>query len=78
MLYTRADFPHDNWWVQATFSFSDGSTEVVSMDKKVREPHVFDISRKNIRWIKLGNLIKADDPSPFPALVQIEVYGTEG
>lgn len=77
VLYTRADFPHDNWWVQATFSFSDGSCEVVNMEKKVQEPHVFDISRKNIRWIKLGNLIKADDPSPFPALVQIEVYGTE-
>ena len=47
------------------------------MDKKVAEPHVFNIEKKNIRWIKLGKLIKADDPSPFPALTQIEVYGTE-
>ena len=47
------------------------------MDKKVQEPHVFEIRKKGIEWIKLGNLIKADDPSPFPALTQIEVYGTE-
>jgi len=77
VLYTRADFPHDNWWVEATFTFSDGSSEVVKMDKKVAEPHVFNIEKKNIRWIKLEKLIKADDPSPFPALTQIEVYGTE-
>ena len=77
VLYTRADFPHDNWWTKATFEFSDGSSETVTMGKKVQEPHEFDIARKNIRWIKLGKLVKADDPSPFPALVQIEVYGNE-
>lgn len=74
VLYTRADFPHDNWWEKATFTFSDGTTEVVSM-KKSYEPHRFAIERKNITWIKLDQLIKADDPSPFPALTQIEVYG---
>ena len=26
---------------------------------------------------RLHDLIKADDPSPFPALTQIEVYGKE-
>jgi hypothetical protein len=75
VLYTRADFPHDNYWVEGTFSFSDGSSECVKMEKKIAQPHVFRIEKKNIRWLKLGNLIKADDPSPFPALTQIEVYG---
>lgn len=74
ILYTRADFPHDNWWVEATLTFSDGTSEVVKMEKSV-ESHSFSISRKGITWIKLGQLIKADDPSPFPALTQIEVYG---
>ncbi len=74
-LYTRADFPHDNWWVCATFTFSDGSSETVSMDRKCGEPHIFHIEKKGITWIKLGNLIKSDDPSPFPALTQIEVFG---
>lgn len=74
VLYTRADFPHDNWWVQATITFSDGSKEVVKMEKSVK-PHVFAMEKKGITWLKLSDLIKADDPSPFPALTQIEVYG---
>lgn len=77
VLYTRADFPHDNWWVKGTLSFSDGTTEEITLDKKVQEPQSFAITRKGITWISLGSLIKADDPSPFPALTQIEVYGTE-
>ena len=32
---------------------------------------------KNTTSLKLSKLIKADDPSPFPALIQLEVYGTE-
>ena len=45
--------------------------------EKSYEPHNLDITRKGITWLKFGNLIKADDPSPFPALTQIEVYGTD-
>jgi len=74
VLYTRADFPHDNWWVKATIVFSDGTEEVVEMEKSVA-PHVFQIRKTGITWLKLKDLIKADDPSPFPALSQIEVYG---
>ena len=76
VLYTRADFPHDNWWVKATLTFSDGTSQVVDMEKSV-ECHTFAIEKKGITWVKLGQLIKADDPSPFPALTQIEIYGTE-
>lgn len=76
VLYTRADFPHDNWWIQADAVFSDGSTEVLHMEKSV-EPHSFSIAKKRISWLQLSRLIKADDPSPFPALTQLEAYGTE-
>lgn len=76
ILYLRADFPHDNWWEKVTFTFSDGSKEVVELEKS-REPHVLQIKKKGIIWLKFGELIKADDPSPFPALTQIEVYGVE-
>lgn len=75
VLYTRADFPHDNWWIRATLTFSDGTSEVVEMEKSVK-PHSFRIEKKGVTWLKIGELIKADDPSPFPALSQIEVYGT--
>ncbi len=76
VLYTRADFPHDNWWVEGTFTFSDGSQERFNLEKSC-EPHRLSIARSGITWLKLGRLIKADDPSPFPALTQIEVYGTD-
>lgn len=76
VLYTRADFPHDNWWTSVTFTFSDGTEETVSLEKSSK-PHILSIERKGIKWLKFGKLIKADDPSLFPALTQIEVYGTE-
>ena len=70
----RADFPHDSWWTQGTVSFSDGTSEVVELGKRA-EPQCFPIKRQGITWLKVGQLIKADDPSPFPALTQIEAFG---
>lgn len=75
ILYTRADFPHDNWWTQATLTFSDGSTLVCELTK-TRFAQVIPFEKKQITWVEISNLIKADDPSPFPALSQLEVYGT--
>ena len=74
VLYTRADFPHDNWWRQVTLTFSDGTSIDWELEKSSL-PHVLPMEKKNVTWVKLSNLIKADDPSPFPALSQIEVYG---
>lgn len=76
VLFIRADFPHDSWWTEATLRFSDG-TKIVWHLEKNRFGQVLTFPKKRIRWIKLGDLIKADDPSPFPALTQLEVYGTE-
>lgn len=78
VLVTRADFPHDNYWKKVTFNFSDGSEYVVEMEKS-SEPHFITLPEtKQVEWIKLGTLIKDEnDPSPFPALTQWEVYGTE-
>lgn len=75
-LTTRADFPHDSWWTQATFTFSDGSSIDFPMEKS-EEAHVCTFETKKISWLTVDKLIKADDPSPFPALSQIEVYGTD-
>lgn len=74
VLYTRSDFPHDNWWTQVDLSFSDG-TQITWDLEKSSLPHVLTFEKKQVTWLKLGNLIKAQDPSPFPALSQIEVYG---
>ncbi len=74
LLYTRADFPHDNWWESVTFSFSDGEKLVTKLHKS-SDCHEILFKKKKTDSITLSDLIKADDPSPFPALTQIEVYG---
>lgn len=74
ILYTRADFPHDSWWTQATITFSDNSEMVVDMQKSTA-PHEFTFSPIKTSKVTLSKLIKADDESPFPALSQIEIYG---
>ncbi len=76
VLYTRSDFPHDNWWKQVGLTFSDGSSEDFPLEKSSRA-HVLSFQEKEIQWLEFGRLIKADDPSPFPALTQIEVYGRD-
>ncbi len=75
-LVTRADFPHDSWWTQATFTFSDASTLDFAMEKS-SGVQTCRFAPKTVRWLTIGNLVKADDPSPFPALTQLAVYGTE-
>lgn len=75
-LTLRADFPHDSWWIQATVRFSDGSTEVLNLEKTAA-PQIFAISPRTVTSLMLCELKKADDPSPFPALTQIEAWGTE-
>ena len=74
VLYTRADFPHDSWWTQVTLTFSDGTSVDWPMEKSVL-PHSLPLAGKRTTSVNLSRLIKADDPSPFPALTQIEVYG---
>ncbi|UYJ34178.1 MAG: carbohydrate-binding protein [Oscillospiraceae bacterium] len=76
-LTLRADFPHDSWWTSATVTFSDDSTEVLSLGKSC-QPQRFPIKPRCVEWLRLEQLIKANDDSPFPALTQIEAWGTEG
>ena len=73
VIYSRADFPHDSWWPQMTVRFSDGSEEKLSLEK-TGQAQMFSI-QKEIQWLEICDLIKADDPSPFPALTQVQVYG---
>lgn len=76
VLYLRADFPHDSYWQQVTLEYSDGTQQVVELDKSDKGQTV-EVGGKQVEWVKLHELIQADDPSPFPALTQLEVYGTE-
>lgn len=75
-LTLRADFPHDNWWNSITVEFSDGSREVLSPERLER-PQAFPIQTRTVEWLVLKELKMADKESEFPALTQLEVYGTE-
>lgn len=73
-LYLRADFPHDAWWKEAGISFSDGSELTISL-QKTGTAQRFEIAPRRVEWLRLHSLIKAEDPSPFPALSQLEAWG---
>lgn len=73
-LTLRADYPHDSWWTSVTVEFSDGSQEVLSLQKSPLT-QAFPITARTVTSLTLCKLIKADDPSPFPALTQLEAWG---
>lgn len=75
-LTLRADYPHDNYWTQATLEFSDGSREVMHLTDS-RAPQSLKFAPKTVEWLVLKELIRAEGPSPFPALTQIEAWGVE-
>ena len=76
VFYNRADFPHDAWWTEGTVTFSDGSSVTLPFVKK-DGAQGFSVEKKGVTSLTISHLIKADDPSPFPALVQIEAWGRE-
>ncbi len=43
--------------------------------EKSAKPHEVTFEEKQITWLEMHDMKKSDDPSPFPALSQIEVYG---
>ena len=79
MLVLRADFPHDTWWQQAKLTCSDGFGLTVHLEK-TGVPQRFSLGEggRDIEWIRLSDMVKADDPAEFPALTQLIVMGTLG
>ncbi|MFN7027462.1 MAG: carbohydrate-binding protein, partial [Pseudorhizobium sp.] len=76
VLYLRADFPHDAWWENASIACSNGHAACLSLVKS-GGAQTFALGEQTVEWIRLHSLVKAADPSPFPALTQIEVWGRE-
>lgn len=76
-LYLRADFPHDAYWIQGTVLLDDGF-ELTFPLEGIDGAQEIDLGGKHrIRSLKLYKLIKCDNPSAFPSLRQIEVYGAD-
>ena len=76
VLYLRADFPHDAWWREGTLRFSDGSALTLKLEKTGKGQR-FPFPARVTEWVVLDTLIKADDPSPFPALTQLQLFGCD-
>lgn len=70
----RGDYPHDSYWTQISVVFSNGEKLTFQTTNSL-EPQYFEIDPKITTSITLTDLIKADDPSPFPALTEIEAFG---
>ena len=75
-LYLRADFPHDAYWTQASLSFDDGSTVTFPLEG-IDGPQKIAVGTHRTRTVRLHDMVKCDMPSAFPALRQIEIWGTE-
>lgn len=70
----RGDFPHDSYWEEVTLAFSDGSQERLSLGK-ISQPQYFSFEKRIVSSVTLGQLQKAKDESPFPALTELELFG---
>lgn len=70
----RADFPHDSWWTKGTLTFSDGHQMALAFEK-TGDTQYFKTGEHTVEWVKLSELIKARNLSPFPALTEWEVFG---
>ena len=75
-LTLRADFPHDAHWVRGRAVLSDGA-EIPFPLEKTGDRQFIPLGCHRVRWIRLQDLIKSDDPSEFPALAEWEVFGAD-
>lgn len=76
VLYLRADFPHDAYWIEGAVALEDGHEQVFPL-KGIDGAQTIHLGSHRTRRLKLHRLVKCDNPSAFPSLRQIEVYGTD-
>jgi hypothetical protein len=73
-LTLRADFPHDSYWTSALLTLSDGTKRILTLEK-TDNTQAFQLDEHQVEWLRLEHFERADDPSPFPSLRQLEVFG---
>ena len=77
VLYLRADFPHDAYWIEGRVTLSDGFEKTFPLEGVDGPQEIALDGVHTIRSLKLDRLVKSDNPSAFPALRQIEVWGRD-
>lgn len=75
VLWLRADFPHDAWWESARVTCSDGFEATMSLVRSGAPQRMGLDGGRWVEWVRISDLVKADDPSPWPALTQLMVMG---
>ena len=75
-LTLRADFPHDAYWVRGQVALSDGSVVDFPLEKTGDRQYI-SLGQRRVRWMRLQNMVKSDDPSAFPSLIEWEVFGRD-
>ena len=75
-LTLRADFPHDAYWVSGHVVLSDGSETAYDLQKTGDRQYI-PLGRHTVTWLRLERMQKSDDPSAFPALIELEVFGAD-
>lgn len=75
-LTLRADFPHDAYWVSGHVVMSDGSEASYNLQKTGNRQYI-PLGRHTVTWLRLERMQKSDDPSAFPALIELEVFGAD-
>ncbi len=73
-IYIRADFPHDDHYLSATLTFSDGTTKNITFDR-TDERHTIALPDKVTSSIKIGNFLKGG--TEWAGLIEVEAIGTE-
>lgn len=73
-LTLRADFPHDAYWVGGHVMLSDGTGIAYDLEK-TGDRQLIPLGKHTVRWLRLEQMQKSNDPSAFPALTEWEVYG---
>ena len=75
VLYIRADFPHDDYWQNATIEFSDGTTESIEI-ARTADPQEVKFNKRIISWLRLTDLVEAE-PLGWCGLTEVQVWGKD-
>lgn len=74
-IVLRADYPHDSYWKEATLVFSNGNKQKIKLEKTdKRQKFVFEPIITDS--LTLTDLVKDPQSDAFPALTEIEAYGS--
>ena len=74
VLYLRADFPHDAWWISGVIE-TDGGARFAFPLEGMDGPQTIELGGVRARTLTLKELVKCDMPSAFPSLRQLMAYG---